>query len=311
MSHSMRNAVEFIGLLALVVLIRTVGFGLYQVPSGSMETTILVGERFFADKFTILFSTPKHGDIISFNDPTYQYSKNPLVNFVEEYLYGPSNWTKRIIGVPGDTIDGKIENNHPVIFRNGQKLDEPYVNKYPLIIMCDEDARKIEAQIQQQKIIMQVHGVENEVALQCYFETHCRQVSYDPSLPFDKQYFYRMTEQGALRNEQGQLILKEPGTPLEKRPNIGKCEGKNCWNGSDEFHVELGPNQYWAMGDNRLGSTDSRFWGPLEGRHIHGTIVFRIWSIDSRAWLWPLDLLAHPIDFWTRVRWARWFQRVH
>ena len=32
-------------------IIRTWGFGLYQVPTCSMETTMLVGERFFADKF--------------------------------------------------------------------------------------------------------------------------------------------------------------------------------------------------------------------------------------------------------------------
>jgi len=43
---------EFIALLMIIFLIRTIGFGLYQVPTGSMETTMLVGERFFADKFT-------------------------------------------------------------------------------------------------------------------------------------------------------------------------------------------------------------------------------------------------------------------
>ena len=33
--------------LLVVFLIRTFVFGLYQVPTGSMETTMLVGERFF------------------------------------------------------------------------------------------------------------------------------------------------------------------------------------------------------------------------------------------------------------------------
>lgn len=311
MSRFMRETLEFIGVLVLVLLIRTIGFGLYQVPSGSMETTILVGERFFADKFTVLFSAPKHGEIISLNDPTYKYSSNPLVRFVEEYVWGPDNWTKRVIGVPGDKIRGVIENGHPVIYRNGLKLDEPYINKYPLIIMCDEDARKINAQMQQQRIVMQIHGAADEKKWQSYYQSHCRHVSYDPSLSFERQYFYRMTEQGALRDDQGRLNTLEPGTPMEKQPIIGKCDEKNCWTGSDEFTIELGPNQYWVMGDNRLGSTDSRVWGPLDGRHIHGKIVFRIWSIDSRAWLWPLDLLAHPIDFWTRVRWGRCCQRVH
>jgi hypothetical protein len=80
------------------------------------------------------------------------------------------------------------------------------------------------------------------------------------------------------------------------------------------------------MGDNRLGSQDSRFFGPLDGRLIHGKIVFRIWSLDTPndtvmfpsnfiekvyaffADWWIVDLIKHPIDFWTRVRWSRFFQ---
>ncbi len=63
-------------ILLVVFLIRTFFFGLYQVPTGSMETTMLVGERFFADKFTYLFSKPKQGHVISLNSPLYEYSEN-------------------------------------------------------------------------------------------------------------------------------------------------------------------------------------------------------------------------------------------
>ena len=52
---SFNSIKEIVTLLFVVFLIRTFGFGLYQVPTGSMETTMLVGERFFADKFTVLF----------------------------------------------------------------------------------------------------------------------------------------------------------------------------------------------------------------------------------------------------------------
>src|SRR6185295_16867842 len=109
-------------LLLIVFLVRTFGFGLYQVPTGSMETTMLVGERFFADKFTIIFSRPKRGDVVSFNDPRYPYSKNPLVRLFQEYVgtwSGPINWTKRVIGTPGDTIKGVVENGVPVVYVNG------------------------------------------------------------------------------------------------------------------------------------------------------------------------------------------------
>src|SRR5437016_14394289 len=85
--RSYKSIVEFIGLLLLVFLIRTFGFGLYQVPTGSMETTMLVGERFFADKFTYLFSKPKRSNIIAFNDVLYPYSTNPIKLWFENYVY--------------------------------------------------------------------------------------------------------------------------------------------------------------------------------------------------------------------------------
>ena len=80
----------------------------------------------------------------------------------------------------------------------------------------------------------------------------------------------------------------------------------------DIYDVHLGPNQYWMMGDNRQASSDSRDWGPLDANKIliHGRIIFRIWSIDSDMSWWIVDLLKHPIDFWHRVRWSRFFQII-
>src|SRR5438105_12997339 len=113
------QAIEFVFLLALIFLIRTVFFGLYQVPSGSMETTMLIGESFFADKFTYWIRKPQRGEIISFNDPLYEYSPNPFMKFFEQYVWGPSNWTKRVIAVPGDTVEGRIEDGKPAVYVNG------------------------------------------------------------------------------------------------------------------------------------------------------------------------------------------------
>src|SRR5947207_1819537 len=97
---------EFAFLLLVVFLIRTFGFGLYQVPTGSMETTMLVGERFFADKFSYNFRKPRYGEIIAMNDPEFKYSSNAIMNLFQHYVWGPSNWTKRVIGVPGDVMRG-------------------------------------------------------------------------------------------------------------------------------------------------------------------------------------------------------------
>src|ERR1700737_1004605 len=92
---------ELAGLLLIVFLIRTFGFGLYQVPTGSMETTMLVGERFFADKLTIWFTPIKRGDIISFNDPVYDYSDNYFMNMYQRYVGGtPWAWIQYFMGQP-------------------------------------------------------------------------------------------------------------------------------------------------------------------------------------------------------------------
>src|SRR5581483_1700989 len=57
----------------------------------------------------------------------------------QKYVYGPDNWTKRVIGLPGETVKGVIEDGHPVIYiKNDEqgefKLDQSqWVNKYPLV----------------------------------------------------------------------------------------------------------------------------------------------------------------------------------
>ena len=71
---------SLIVIIPVVFLIKTFIFGLYQVPTCSMETTMLVGERFFADKITPYFTKPKRGEIISFNEPTHPYSKSWFKN---------------------------------------------------------------------------------------------------------------------------------------------------------------------------------------------------------------------------------------
>jgi signal peptidase I len=267
----------------IAFVIRTYFYGLYQVPTGSMETTMLVGERFFADKFTPFFSTIKRGDIITFNDPSYQYSDNPAMNIFQRYVWGPMNWTKRVIGMPGDHVEGKIEDGKPVVYLNGEKLHEPYLNKYPLI------------------------GVyyPNEPSNPLHYR------SYDPEVSYEDQPFYRMNSQAVTIAKR---LMERYGWPWQKLPGTPAIE--HDFNG-DIYDVVLGNNQYWVMGDNRLGSLDSRFGfrpggvaTPLDGTLIHGKILLRLWSMDSTESWWIVDLFKHPIDFWKRIRWSRCLQWV-
>lgn len=306
---------QIIFILTIVFLIRTFFFGLYQVPTGSMETTMLVGERFFADKFTYLFSKPKHQHIISLNSPLFVYSTNPLKRLFEEYVWGPQNLTKRIIGIPGDELIGKIEDGKPVIYRNGVKLEEPYLNKYPLIDVWKRDPREIRntARLEGIKRLSQnqLTPEQFERFLQETMYQAFARKTFDPAVPYDKQVFYRINENYIIKDAEGKPTIIYPGSLLEE-PKIGNEPplDKNYWDRTDVFHVKLGTNQYWLMGDNRLNSGDSRCFGPIDGRLIHGRILFRIFSVDSDEDWTILDLLKHPIDFWTRVRWSRFLQWV-
>ena len=302
--------------LIIVFLIRTFFFGLYQVPTGSMEVTMLVGERFFADKFTYLLASPKRGHIISLNSPLFEYSDNTVKRLFQEYVWGPQNLTKRIIGLPGDLVEGKIEEGKPVIYINGIRFDEPYLNKYPLIAVWRKDPALIAAAARQEaKSLMSQNKLSPEQFEKFLNSKMYRDIvrkSYDPAVPYDRQPYYRIKESLIVKDQEGNPILLYPNTIIDEPKNGNEPPAdKNYWDSTDVFHVQLGKNQYWLMGDNRLNSGDSRLFGPIDGRLIHGRILFRIFSVDSDEDWTIIDLLKHPIDFWTRVRWGRFFQWVN
>jgi len=282
-----------------------------------METTMLVGERFFADKATYLFRKPQRGEIIAFNDPQFHYSTSSAMFLWQNYVWGPSNWTKRVIGIPGDIVRGVIEDDKPVIYLNHKKLDEPYLNKYPLVISFNQDPEVLYERIKKEREKVLLRGdaqFADKKLVNDFMSDNTVQLSYDPSAPLNKQPFYLLKENRLIRDqESGELILHEPETPLIRNPTHDRerREGKSHWNCTDEFYIELGENQYWVMGDNREGSKDCRFIGPLDGRLIHGRIIFRIFSVDSEYNWWIFDLLRHPIEFFKRVRVNRCLQFVH
>lgn len=311
----LREFLEIIGIILIIFIIRTVGFGLYQVPSGSMETTMLVGDRFFGDKFSYWLRAPRAGEVIAFNEPPacYQYAKSKLKNLFQHYVWspwGPSSWTKRVVGVPGDEIRGVIEDGKPVIYVNSVKLHEPYLNKYPLIAVWKDDPEIVRLRIQKELQPLVLSGVSKDAitkVLEREERDFLSQKSYDTHVDFKAQPFYRIDPMRVDRNQDGSVNLLWPGTAIHaKRSTVEHIvPGENYWTGSDEFFVKLGHDEYWLMGDNRLGSKDSRFFGPIKRNFIHARIIFLIWSLDSDESWWIIDLLRHPVDFWKRIRWSR------
>lgn len=281
-------------LLVIIFSVRTFLFGLYWVPTGSMEPTILVGESFFADKFTPLFMPIKRGDIISFNAPHFVYSENFFIRLFQEYVYGPDNWTKRVIGIPGDRVQGKIIEGKTVIFLNGQKLDEPYVNKFP-IVKVQEEAYQLTPSL----------GFLTDFSIPFMKKAVSTKYRvYDPQFPIQSssQPFYNLAQEKLLPDAVAPIILY----PGAKYPSNQI---------SDIFDVQLAEDEYWGMGDNRLGSYDSRGFGRIKKGMIHGKILFRIFSLRSPNSL-IYDIIFKPfILIYEHYKnlcrsWDRWFCRI-
>ncbi len=75
------------------------------------------------------------------------------------------------------------------------------------------------------------------------------------------------------------------------------------------------PGSYFAMGDNRDNSLDSRYWGLVPRENIMGKPLIIFWSYDA-----PTDDLKdynlhHLVDlglhFFTKTRWDRTFKLIH
>ncbi len=112
--------------LLIALIIRSLFFQPFYIPSSSMEPTLLIGDRIFVSKYSygyskhsfpfsppifserILFKKPNYGDLIVF--------KTPADN--------RTDYIKRLIGLPGDSVqfvDGKI-------ILNGEEIKRKKIN---------------------------------------------------------------------------------------------------------------------------------------------------------------------------------------
>ncbi|WP_119942937.1 signal peptidase I [Neorhizobium sp. NCHU2750] len=123
------NIKVIIQALLLAMVIRTVLFQPFTIPSGSMMPTLLVGDYIFVNKFAygfskyslpfspnlfsgrvLEFSEPKRGDVIVFRLP-----QNPDIDYI-----------KRLIGLPGD----KIQMRDGVLYVNGKPVPKQADGKF-------------------------------------------------------------------------------------------------------------------------------------------------------------------------------------
>ena len=114
--RSWLSVLIIVAIVALLTLgLRTFVYVPYEIPSGSMEETIMTGDMVFSEKMSYYFRQPARGDIVTFADP--EVAGRTLI--------------KRVIATGGQTVD--LQNGHVVV--DGVVLDEPYTNgkeSYPL-----------------------------------------------------------------------------------------------------------------------------------------------------------------------------------
>ena len=141
-SEKDQGVVRYLGELPVLVviaflialMIKTFFLQAFFIPSGSMEPTLMPGDRVLVQKVSYYFHDPRRGDIIVFEDPhpgTGQ-DRGLVGGFFHWMFQGlgvqkPSNedFVKRVIGLPGETISAHGGN----VFVNGVKLREPYLTQ--------------------------------------------------------------------------------------------------------------------------------------------------------------------------------------
>ncbi len=228
-----RNVFEWSVTILILLFINTAIVQAFVVPSGSMESTLRIGDHLFVDKLAyapagrvgarlLPYEDVRRGDIIVF-----RYPLDPRLDYV-----------KRVIGIPGDRLRlvGKR------LLLNGRPVDEPYTQH--------------------------IAG------------------SWDP---------YRDNFPAGPR---GGL----PARALEMLENHVR-----------DGELIVPPGNYFAMGDNRDNSADSRYWGLVPRENIIGKPVLVWWSYDA-----PTERLADrsirlddladlALHFFDKTRWERSF----
>ena len=112
MSKYIRDIIITILIALLIFILLHTTVGSFKVYGTSMMPGIKDGEYIMVAKISYYFGPPQRGDVIVFDSP-----RNP-----------GSDLIKRVIGIPGDTIE--IKDNR--VFLNKQPLNEPYILEKPV-----------------------------------------------------------------------------------------------------------------------------------------------------------------------------------
>ncbi len=212
---STKQIVETLIFIFIVVsLVRVFFVQAFNIPSGSMKPTLLVGDFILVNK--LVYGNWDIG--IPFTNITFYHHNNRLAKIdrgdiiVFKYPEDPSiDFIKRVVGLPGDIVEVKND----IVYLNGKPLKRVRDGYYE---------------------------EENEKVIK-YRETTIRKDG--------KEYSYDV---------------------MEIEDGIGPDFGP----------IQVPPNSYFVMGDNRDNSKDSRFWGFVPDDYVIGQAFVIYFSIDLK-----------------------------
>ena len=292
--------------VVLVLLIQTFYIGNYVIPTGSMEETIKIKDRVFANMVKYKFTSPKVNDIVAFKEPM----TNKLM------------FTKRLVGVAGQTLQIKdiqamdltdpstVDNAGNVRVSNvdagniylddkkAEKLNRPYTKDGFLLdskiyIPKKGDKVKIDKIVIIPKGKARIEGTDN-------FVTGTDWSGYkDGNYKFltPEEFLARIGTNKGFKDIVGNEDRYEEGNPKYDvyYTFFLKVEGRDelvlpimDFKYDDALFLKLlkgetltlDKNYYIAMGDNTTNSLDSRFFGYVAEDRIKGKLLLRWWPLN-------------------------------
>ena len=119
---------------ALALLIKSTLLQAFWIPTGSMEPTLVPGDRVIVAKVPYYFHDPQRGDVIVFEEP--DPAKEPergvwgaITHWLGQGLgFSPpdnEDYIKRVIGEPGDVVSARNGD----VYVNDVRISEPYLEE--------------------------------------------------------------------------------------------------------------------------------------------------------------------------------------
>ena len=303
-------------LIVIVLTLKVTIFELYIVPTGSMENTIMTGDFLAGNRFVYGMRTPEwigipytdYGFYIpSLKFPSFREPKRGdviIFNFPRDIK---QKYVKRCVAEPGDIL----QIIDKTLFINGQPQALPENGKFIMSTLSES--------FLQQDIFLGDLGNKD------HFKTFRMpkkgdQIKISPEnaklllhlmlldghnlrlVNGNNNYTFTMTSPDELYRRKGSLEVFKPYFPegdllVPWSDNIPKgnllVDGKSI-SGMDFYTVER--DYYWAMGDNRDDSLDSRYWGFVPRSHIIGEALFSYFSLDLKTWIPRFDRIGTIIQ---------------